>query len=626
MQNMGQEKLNVGIYLKDTSKDIQNSLNDLGAIEYDQGYIFPFKDEELSTYEELGEGVGYIVLGGINEITADFYPSDELTKLFADDQEVKATELDVSFIPDISDFIDENSDEVATILQKIATKHGVGMSEEEKNADVPASEGDFVNSNATPGSTHLQQSKSGDEPTNEEDFVNSDVEPKTVDLQHPGQYSAPPKDDRKQNDNPELSQSITGKVDPLLTLAADIFENNVEATLPIFDEYTSTQLRPHIVKSEITVHNARDKTILAIYDIIKEHRDALEKEFEKNFSKYTDEHDSTIKVLKSNEKIDIEKITAKSQKEYKEAQDKFVIAQEQVLRDKYDSKHKQDHLHVLQLKIDNVKKQTEKDVEVENKQYEKALLTEKINYLERRFRQLDYTDTINNFNKIVAEENQTLLTASKDFKDQVGAMVADLVAERDQLKKELDAEKRSREVLKNTMSKQIDVEVGRQAEQLTINYKKERDDALNNANEQNSMNQQTISSLNDSLDSERDKNRILTQQIQAMTELSPVATHKTDKEIKSGVFGTILGALLIIISIIGLLFGGYTFMHNSLSLNESSVQQSSQTSHTSTKSYSSGDKWLYKASDGKTYEVTMDSPTTGTYKDDDGNTHKVELN
>ena len=41
--------------------------------------------------------------------------------------------------------------------------------------------------------------------------------------------------------------------------------------------------------------------------------------------------------------------------------------------------------------------------------------------------------------------------------------------------------------------------------------------------------------------------------------------------------------------------------------------------------YSSGSKWTY-TKDGKSYEVTMDSPTTGTYIDEDGNTHKITLN
>ena len=57
---------------------------------------------------------------------------------------------------------------------------------------------------------------------------------------------------------------------------------------------------------------------------------------------------------------------------------------------------------------------------------------------------------------------------------------------------------------------------------------------------------------------------------------------------------------------------------------EDAVASDESSNSESTEHYSSGSKWTY-TKDGKNYEVTMDSPTTGTYTDENGNVHKITL-
>ena len=74
-----------------------------------------------------------------------------------------------------------------------------------------------------------------------------------------------------------------GTVDPLLTLAADIFENNEAISFPKYDEYTHKQIQAQIVKSESAVFIARDEAIYTIYNILKAHAPKFEQEFEDDF-------------------------------------------------------------------------------------------------------------------------------------------------------------------------------------------------------------------------------------------------------------------------------------------------------------------------------------------------------
>ena len=489
----------LGVKLVDTSNNILDVTKNLDVINSDDGILFKFDNDKIDDYEELGQAIGKFELGIISN--GNFIPSEKLLKAFAESQDVDVEELNLTYIPEIGDFIEDNLEEI----QKITNTDSISTDDElsteiEKLAESTPTEENMLNypQNAT-------EEQTIETPINNQilDFTN-DIPETSQDDTNSGKNEIPPR----------------GNIDPLLSLAADIFENNVEATLPVFDEYTTKQLQGSIVKSQMTVHNARDKAIFDIYRIIKEHKGSIDNEFYNNFSKYTEEHEQVIKTLKDNEKKKVSKERTDSDNSYKEQQDEYVRSQESTLRDAYDAQHKEEHLKSLEIRIDEIHKQTDKDIDTETTRYEEALGKEKVRYLERRFRQLDYADIISNFNTVVADENKYLLEKSSDFKDQVGILTAKLVKERDEFKREAETQKRAREVLKDSMSTQIDSESKRQAEQLAIQAIKDRDDAVNKANEYNAKNQQVITSLNESLTSEREKNGILTQRLQELSELN----------------------------------------------------------------------------------------------------------
>ncbi len=606
----------LGVKLVDTSNNILDVTKNLDVINSDDGILFKFDNDKIDDYEELGQAIGRFELGIISN--GNFIPSEKLLKAFAESQDVDVEELNLTYIPEIGDFIEDNLEEI----QKITNTDSISTDDELSTEIEKLAESTPIEENMLNYPQNATEEQPIETPINNQilDFTN-DIPETSQDDTNSGKNEIPPR----------------GNIDPLLSLAADIFENNVEATLPVFDEYTTKQLQGSIVKSQMTVHNARDKAIFDIYRIIKEHKGSIDNEFYNNFSKYTEEHEQVIKTLKDNEKKKVSKERTDSDNSYKEQQDEYVRSQESTLRDAYDAQHKEEHLKSLEIRIDEIHKQTDKDIDTETTRYEEALGKEKVRYLERRFRQLDYADIISNFNTVVADENKYLLEKSSDFKDQVGILTAKLVKERDEFKREAETQKRAREVLKDSMSTQIDSESKRQAEQLAIQAIKDRDDAVNKANEYNAKNQQVITSLNESLTSEREKNGILTQRLQELSELNQkkiaeatpqefTPRNETSKK-KTGATGLIVSTILIIISIIGLFFGGYIFVNSNSSDNSQSAQKSVTSIQSSTEkhNYSSGDTWQYKASDGNTYKVTMDNSHVGTYVDKEGNTHKIEL-
>ena len=88
-----------------------------------------------------------------------------------------------------------------------------------------------------------------------------------------------------------------GRIDPLLTLSADIFENNVQATLPVYDGYIREQLMPVIADAQSQVHEARDQVIFSIYDILKEHKEEFKEKFDEKFDSYAKEHEETLDAI-----------------------------------------------------------------------------------------------------------------------------------------------------------------------------------------------------------------------------------------------------------------------------------------------------------------------------------------
>lgn len=621
--------------------------------------IFEYDPSQDETYDELSEIDGYLTLGILCKADGKFYASPDLTQKLADEGETEPTEIDYTFLSDIADFEEEAQSDIDSEIEKIIAQN-YNEATPEPNVTEPVREESIENYERPikEPETNYQEPVQNYEQTIEE--------PKK-ELEPVGQHFA--------NSVPR------GKIDPLLSLSADIFENKVQATLPVYDEYVREQLRPQIAEAESRVHMARDQAIFSIYDILKEHKVEIKNDFDEKFAEDTKKHELALEQIDRNLEQNTKVKTHENDEKYQKSQDDYVASQETTLRTQYDAEHKKAYLDDLSAEINQLKKKATELRNEENSQYEKHYNKESLKYVTREMRKLDFSAIVEEFSNIVNEEAKNLNHEAVAFKEEFGSVTERLVKERDEYKRENENLKSEVERLKNEWESTVTGESDRKAQMLST----EKDDLLSKAHATTAQNQRTIDLLSSNLESLRNENSLLKERsyngfVQQMTQPSvqpqmpqqqavqqtaqPSAQKTAQKSVgeslknlandKQSVGKMIAMGVAVALAICGLLIGFSMMTHNNDSAPVESYSQKASSAVTkdvpsssaesvkdetssedavasdessdseSTEQYSSGSKWTY-TKDGKNYEVTMDSPTTGTYTDEDGNVHKITL-
>lgn len=621
--------------------------------------IFEYDPSQDETYDELSEIDGYLTLGILCKADGKFYASPDLTQKLADEGETEPTEIDYTFLSDIADFEEEAQSDIDSEIEKIIAQN-YNEATPEPNVTESVREEPIENYERP----IKEPETSYQEPV--QNYEQTIEEPKK-ELELVGQHFA--------NSVPK------GKVDPLLSLSADIFENKVQATLPVYDEYVREQLRPQIAEAESRVHMARDQAIFSIYDILKEHKVEIKNDFDEKFAEDTKKHELALEQIDRNLEQNTKVKTHENDEKYQKSQDDYVASQEMTLRTQYDAEHKKAYLDDLSAEINQLKKKATELRNEENSQYEKHYNKESLKYVTREMRKLDFSAIVEEFSNIVNEEAKNLNHEAVAFKEEFGSVTERLVKERDEYKRENENLKSEVERLKNEWESTVTGESDRKAQMLST----EKDDLLSKAHATTAQNQRTIDLLSSNLESLRNENSLLKErsyngfvqqmpqpsvqpqmpQQQAVQQTVPPSAQKTAQKSvgeslknlandKQPVGKMIAMGVAVALAICGLLIGFSMMTHNNDSAPVESYSQKASSAVTkdvpsssaesvkdetssedavasdessdseSTEQYSSGSKWTY-TKDGKNYEVTMDSPTTGTYTDEDGNVHKITL-
>lgn len=621
--------------------------------------IFEYDPSQDETYDELGELDGYLTLGILCKADGKFYASPDLTQKLAEEGETEPTEIDYTFLSDIADFEEEAQSDIDSEIEKIIAQ----------NYNEPISEPNVTESVREEPIENYERPIKEPETSYQEPVQNYEqtIEEPKKELEPVGQHFA--------NSVPK------GKIDPLLSLSADIFENKVQATLPVYDEYVREQLRPQIAEAESKVHMARDQAIFSIYDILKEHKVEIKNDFDEKFAEDTKKHELALEQIDRNLEQDTKVKTHENDEKYQKSQDDYVASQETNLRTQYDAEHKKAYLDDLSAEINQLKKKATELRNEENSQYEKHYNKESLKYVTREMRKLDFSAIIEEFSDIVNEEAKNLNHEAVAFKEEFGSVTERLVKERNEYKRENENLKSEVERLKNEWESTVTGESDRKAQMLST----EKDDLLSKAHATTAQNQRTIDLLSSNLESLRNENSLLKERsyngfVQQMAQPSvqpqmpqqqavqqtvqPSAQKTAQKSVgeslknlandKQSVGKMIAMGVVVALAICGLLIGFSMMTHNNDSApvesysqkassavtksvlsssaestkdemsSEDAVASDESSNSESTEHYSSGSKWTY-TKDGKNYEVTMDSPTTGTYTDENGNVHKITL-
>lgn len=623
--------------------------------------IFEYDPSQDETYDELGEIDGYLTLGILCKADGKFYASPDLTQKLAEEGETEPTEIDYTFLSDIADFEEEAQSDIDSEIEKIIAQ----------NYNETTSEPTVTESAREEPIENYERPIKEPETNYQEPVQNYEqtIEEPKKELESVGQHFA--------NSAPK------GKTDPLLTLSADIFENKVQTTLPVYDEYVREQLRPQIAEAESRVHMARDQAIFSIYDILKEHKVEIKNDFDEKFAEDTKEHELALERIDRRLEQDTKTKTHENDEKYQKSQDDYVASQETTLRMQYDAEHKKAYLDDLSTEINQLKKKATELRNEENSQYEKHYNKESLKYVTREMRKLDFSAIVEEFSNIVNEEAKKLNHEAVAFKEEFGSVTERLVKERNEYKRENENLKSEVERLKSEWESTVTGEADRKAQMMST----EKDDLLSKAHATTAQNQRTIDLLSSNLESLRNENNLLRERsyngfaqpmVQPQTPQQQVvqpqmsqqqtaqpSTQKTAQKSvgeslknlandKQSVGKMIAMGVAVALAICGLLVGFSMMTHHNDSAPVESYSQKASSAVTkdvpsssaentkdetsskdsvandetsnseSTEQYSSGSKWTY-TKNGKNYEVTMDSPTTGTYTDEDGNIHKITL-
>lgn len=628
-----------------SSNDIQEVLDKMKYSKTEDGYAFAYEEDNNSFYEEFADYDGIIKLGIYHQQDNMFYKNDHLTEILAEENDTPIEELDLTFIPDLQDFIDEHDAEIEEEIDKVKDRFYAHLKIGEDTLESSETPEDSDSSSTTNFSINVPEDEgAGEELTS---MINLKNQSNSSETQVNNAPSSVPETQQNMvvvSGSPDRVQKQTpnGNIDPLLTLAADIFENTEQIALPQYDKYTQVQLQKEILSAENKINDARDSAIFAIRDTLAANRETIEEAFENKFSSYKDKHEKTIQVIENNEKTKVEELRQKESQIYDQAKGAFIESQRAALADKYDQEHLATYQQDLLQKEQNLKAEFAGQMVEENDRYNEHYYRQKGKFLENNFRKIDFKDIFDSYQNIVLEQRDMLSEHATQFADQVALVARDLEQQRDNAIEEAKKHKQRADVLEDTMNSKIELLADEKATKRTQEYleknvslqkslQESQEVARKERERADSMfeNNKKIQMVNDVL-SKQNQTQV-TNNVPATTTAVPVQKEeKTSTKSKAGVITSII---LGVVAIVGIAVGGTTLVLNhqrAVSQPQVVQTQSSSTSSVvsaSSSSYKKGDKWTYhNTKDGKDYEVTMDNETTGHYTDGDGNQHQITLN
>lgn len=630
------------------------------AIKTEDGYALAYRESDQDLYGDLLNFDGTVSLGVINEQNQMYYPSDTLTKIFADDNSMEVSELDLTLPYALEDFVNSHMPEIQDEIKRIKEQYypndkakldlnpGTNVqTQTQVQTQAPAQE-------QTPVQTQTQApankavavipSVNGEDDNSELYDLSGKNDTQTSNQDLDANLDVKADESVDTNDNLPAQTAVEAKpenhiaqgtVDPLLTLAADIFENNEAISFPKYDEYTHKQIQAQIVKSESTVFIARDEAIYTIYNILKAHAPKFEQEFEDDFLNSKQKHDLRLKSIETSKNNRIEKMEAAMQKEYMSNREKFVEAQRTILETNYDN----DHLAQQQQRVNQERQRYIDEAEFattkEKKDYQDHYKEERQRFLERRFRQIDIAQVLNDFEQVVHQETMAIEQEATQFANQVGVVTESVKKQQEAAELNAKSAQEQLNIFNKTMQEKIEARVEKEVQKRTsslqqqlIDSQKRVTDAQNNIESLQKNNKALVAS-NEKLQTANDAlNNIKIDRVPAPAPTpAPAVEPATEPAKKKNVWGLVAGFIVALVAVVIITAGVTTLVtnHNNQAQTTSvSSSQESVVSSSSAKDYQKGDTWTY-SKDGHKYKVTMDNSTEGHYTDQDGRQHRITL-
>ncbi len=457
-----------------------------------------------------------------------------------------------------------------------------------------------------------------------------------------------------ENDDSKESQKeqqqfphIQGKPDLALTLAADIFTNKEPLVLQGFDEATQKQLAPDYIKAQATVGNKADQTIYAMAEQIRNSHETFAKEFDDEFKDSINQHEDTLKKIDIKAQQDIEKAEKNNAEDYQVAKEKYVEANRPRLEAEFDKENKNIYSQNLEDKKKSIQANAAKLKETENSNYQKVYNEQSAHYIERRIRQIDFSDLFNDYENVLQDETDHLAELATSFVDQVAVVTGGLTEQNEALKQQNVSLSRENDILNRTMNEQVKVQADKKASdrtvvlqqqltdlQLTNNNLKGKIHELQNKNDELSRDNRSLKrTQKDLLDAKEIAEKLIPakQKVVEVQKAVSQPIETTTKSKKTGHTNKIVGILAGVLITLGLGTAYLGWQSQQVKNSSNSEQQTiqvtpSNTSNFESHHYKKGDTFTYYSDkDKKDYTITMDDDKQGHYTDAKGNYHQVTL-
>lgn len=441
----------------------------------DQTYFFAYDSEFDGDYDEiadLGEEDlnATMSLGLYNNIDDMFYPSDVLTESLANQGGVSKDDISVDFLSSLDP--NDYDDEINTEVKRIKDTYYVSDSMKDETIAKKKAESQQTDKNSDNENqvelqkdSNSQQFAQPQEQVSDSDLGKGENEQTFDDIPNEGQPIS--EDNELPQDSSAQNAYDEAHIDPLLSMAAERFKNECTTEIPQFDQWTTEQIRPAIVQSNINLSKEQDNTIFAIYDKLVAERDKLERNFEETIKEETNKHDQVLKTINDNKAVKIHDLKSKNEKGYEKAKEDYIQSQRPVLENKFDSDHREEFNKTLAMKIADVENQAQEEIDQENINYDNWRAEQEDRYLSEHLEKVDITSEINEFEKKAEVEINHLKEASQNFIDQVGVVTQNIDEKRKQAVAQYQQAQQELQTYKDTFDARVAEETARQVNEQT---------------------------------------------------------------------------------------------------------------------------------------------------------------
>lgn len=682
MDNSNALKLAINIINADD--DVNDSLSDGNIKTYktSDGIAFAYDPNAYDTYDELADDASPTMkLGILNTDDEEYYDQPDLTKslsqyLGIDD----VNDLDLSILPDLSDFIDEKQDDINKAIENINDKYYSLDNTDEGTSSNGASTNqvDEVNSALSydPQSATFSTAPTTNDSDNDLIDDNRSALPSSEDVNNT--YDERPYDDNldKSDDYPNQaidtntpSTDIQPKPSIYLDLARELFADSDQSEIVEFDPNTHKQLQSQIVEVEKNIANGRGNGVMRIYKRIQDQLPELTKAFEADFKENVDVHKNTLDTIDANEKDDIARVTKEHRERYETGKQQFIDAKRESLSEQYDAENRDAFTKSLNAAINSIRANSEALRHQEERKFETFKKGEKEKYIKHEIKSnINIDDIMSDYNKLVNADNEMLKKAGTHFADQLGSMTKDIIDKLKSTKEEAEDWKSKYKSLSSTYTQQVEAETTHKTNQNVSVLQTQLDSSNRELRERNKENATLQSALEDEQRKSKEAKSLAdqykaqldllknhpyqapnyypTQPIvspqpsapQQPTEAKPEPAAPVRENTKKSHGGAIASMIMGGLALVGLCVGGTAmFMQHqanvrieqatsSVSRSVSSRPQAQAVNDNVTKKYHAGDTWTYhNEDDDKNYTVTMANSTTGYYTDKNGQQHTITL-